>query len=485
MNCPRCNQHVAFTKNQCDACGQDLRTYRKMVSLSNIEYNQALSQAQVRDLSGAMQSLRKSLQFNKLNTSARNLLGLIYYEEGEIVAAISEWVLSKHYQEKGNDADEYIQKLQADPNRLEMYNQSIKKYNTALFAAKHGDTDMAIIQLKKVVNMNPNFVRANQLLALLYMMTGRRDNRARAFRLMRNMIKIDVTNTTTLRYLKELSDMNNKSDPAVKQERAERLEKEKARQMTMTTPELDMQRPITPYKEEKPSIMPIINILIGIIIGIVGMYFLVIPHIKSSMATSNNAKFKQYSEKQASKDSDVATLKDEKSKLEDQIKEYQDQIDELKGKKSGKSATFREVLENLSDAIYYLQHKKERVRSAEALAKINEEALPNDSAKKVYAKVKEATYDKTSAYYSQKGQDAFNGKGLYKGRKEYDEAEQYLKKALEFNPGNVESLYYLGRVYQQHSDNEKAKECYQKIVEEHASSDRVKDAKKRLRELGA
>ena len=57
MNCPRCNARVAFTKNRCDNCGQDLRDYRRVVSLSNAYYNKALEQAKVRDLSGAMESL--------------------------------------------------------------------------------------------------------------------------------------------------------------------------------------------------------------------------------------------------------------------------------------------------------------------------------------------------------------------------------------------------------------------------------------------
>lgn len=35
------------------------------------------------------------------------------------------------------------------------------------------------------------------------MKTERRDNRARAYRLMRAAHKIDVTNTTTIRYLKD------------------------------------------------------------------------------------------------------------------------------------------------------------------------------------------------------------------------------------------------------------------------------------------
>lgn len=149
MNCPRCNAKVAFVKNRCDNCGQSLKNYRRIVSTSNILYNKGLEQAKVRDLS-AIRSLRQSLEFNKLNTNARNLLGVIYFEEGEIVSALSEWVISKHFQPENNDADKYIREVQSNPNKLEMYNQTIRKYNSALFSAQHGDGDMAIIQLKKL-----------------------------------------------------------------------------------------------------------------------------------------------------------------------------------------------------------------------------------------------------------------------------------------------------------------------------------------------
>ena len=325
MNCPRCNVAVAFTKNRCDNCGQELRSYRKTVSLSNSFYNLALSQAKVRDLSGAIVSLKQSLQFNKLNTSARNLLGLIYYEEGEIVAALSEWVLSKHYQDKDNDAEEYIREVQSNPNKLDTYNQTIKKYNTALQAAKHGDDDMAIIQLKKVVNLNPNFIRASQLLALLYMKTERRDNRARAYRLMRAAHKIDVTNTTTIRYLKELSDMKNKSsDPVVKAVEKEQENAKKASKLPSV--EMDAYKTITPYKEERPSVMPFVNIIIGVIIGLAVMYFLVIPHMRATLASNANKNFKQYSENQAASDSDLSTLKDQNKSLKSQVEELQNKI---------------------------------------------------------------------------------------------------------------------------------------------------------------
>ena len=163
MNCPRCNAKVVFVKDRCDNCGQNMVNYRRVVSISNIYYNQGLEQAKVRDLSGAIRSLRQSLEFNKLNTNARNLLGLIYFEVGEIVSALSEWVISKHFQPEYNDADKYIREVQSNPNRLEMYNQTIRKYNAALYSAQHGDGDMAIIQLKKV-SIQSLFVQISFLL---------------------------------------------------------------------------------------------------------------------------------------------------------------------------------------------------------------------------------------------------------------------------------------------------------------------------------
>lgn len=140
---------------------------------------------------------------NKRNTNARNLLGLVYYEVGETVSALSEWVISKHFQAENNDADEYMESLQSNPTKLETLNQTIKKYNSALQSAKQGSDDLAIIQLKKVTSLNPHFVKALQLLALLYIKNGEKD---KALKALLKASKIDVSNTTTLRYLHELDE---------------------------------------------------------------------------------------------------------------------------------------------------------------------------------------------------------------------------------------------------------------------------------------
>ena len=124
MNCPKCGNVVAEQRNRCEVCGKQVTVYRKAYRLSNAYYNRGLEKAKVRDLSGAAIMLKKGLELNKRNTNARNLLGLIYFEMGETVAALSEWVISKHFQIENNDADHYMEKIQHNPTKVRCYESS-------------------------------------------------------------------------------------------------------------------------------------------------------------------------------------------------------------------------------------------------------------------------------------------------------------------------------------------------------------------------
>ena len=126
MKCMNCGAELNDSA-YCPKCGCDVSVQKQAIVLSGLYYNQGLEKAQVRDLSGAIDMLRRSLKFNKLNVPARNLLGLVYFEMGEVVAALSEWVISKNIQPENNIAAEYIENLQQDANRLDIINQTIKK----------------------------------------------------------------------------------------------------------------------------------------------------------------------------------------------------------------------------------------------------------------------------------------------------------------------------------------------------------------------
>ena len=51
----------------CTACGADVSLYKRIMHVSNMYYNDGLEKAGVRDLTGAITSLRQSLKFNKNN----------------------------------------------------------------------------------------------------------------------------------------------------------------------------------------------------------------------------------------------------------------------------------------------------------------------------------------------------------------------------------------------------------------------------------
>ena len=88
---------------------------------------------------------------------------------GEVVAALSEWVISKNLQPTRNIANEYINRLQANSNKLDAINETIRKYNNALALCREGHEDMAAIRLKKILSQNPKLIKGYHLLALIQM----------------------------------------------------------------------------------------------------------------------------------------------------------------------------------------------------------------------------------------------------------------------------------------------------------------------------
>lgn len=185
MNCYYCGAHLD-SMGTCPSCEADVRVWKKIVSISNKLYNDGLECAQARDLTGAVEYLKMSLRYNKMNIQARNLLGLVYFEMGEIVKALSEWIISKSMQGEDNPANDYLNDIQKSSARLDTMSQTVKKFNQSLTYCKEGNTDLALIQMKKVLALNPKLVKGHQLLALLYMKEERYDLALRALKNAKN-----------------------------------------------------------------------------------------------------------------------------------------------------------------------------------------------------------------------------------------------------------------------------------------------------------
>ena len=175
---------------------------KKIMYQSNSWYNDGLRKAQVRDMSGAIVSLQQSLQYNRENIAARNLLGLVYYGIGEVSEALVEWIISKNLCPRDNIADYYIKNVQNSANELESLNQAIKKFNQCLVYCQQNGEDLAIIQLKQVIASHPTFLKAYQLLALIYIQMNQN---TKARQILIEAKKLDTTNELTLTYLQEVT----------------------------------------------------------------------------------------------------------------------------------------------------------------------------------------------------------------------------------------------------------------------------------------
>lgn len=452
----------------CTACGADVSLYKRIMFVSNMYYNDGLERAGVRDLTGAITSLRQSLKFNKNNIDARNLLGLVYFEMGEVVAALSEWVISKNLRPEKNIADDYIDRLQSNSGRLSSINQTIKKYNQALVYCLQDSKDLAIIQLKKVLSLNPRFIRAHQLLALLYMDGEQWD---RAERELRKCMDIDRNNTQTLRYLKEVELML-VPDETVKQSGGKRKKEETVRYVS------DNEMIIQPMNVKEPGssgVPTLVNLGIGLVIGLAATYFLLVPAAQSNTRNEMQDTIRQISNESDGRASRIQELESEAEKLRNEIQELEDRVEGFVGA-GGTVEAFDSLLTVASN---FLREQDNMATAAdlENIAQTLDIEETSTGFQTLYQTLRDAIGPDLSVTYYNEGSE-------YLRHEEYPAAIESFERAVYYDGTNMEALFFLGRAYQANGDNEDAIETYQKVLELFPDSTRVNEARLRLGDLG-
>ena len=463
MICPKCGANMTLKKGVCAKCGFDIEVNQKTRKYSCYYYNQGLSKAQVRDLSGAVDMLNRALKISKKNVDARNLLGLIYFEMGEVALAIREWIISKSYLEENNPATRYLQILQSNAAKVENYNVAIRKYNAAVELAKQGGDDLALIQLKKAVQLNPKYVRAWQLLALIYMKNGDND---RARRCLKRTLSVDIANTTSIGYLKEIRKIKRMgrqlqltvSEPEVTSENEEM----KGEAKTSILPKFR-------YEEDKPDYRSFICLCVGLFAGIMFVFFLVIPSVKAGLREEFKERQVALAEQQsgylAELDALEKTNESLQSRLEMQeleLEAKQDELDSAAGRAGGANV-FRMVdyylkMRNSGDSsrlnLYILQTR---------LRAISQQEMSNANVKSIVALVEKSYPDvynvtMTVAELYQEGTTLF-------ASERFADALEFFVCAYEKSPDNEKNLFYMARSYQLTGDAVHAKQYFNEYKE--------------------
>lgn len=455
MKCYNCGTDLTGD-NRCPNCGIDVKVYKKIVMTSNYYYNQGLERSNVRDLSGAIESLKKSLRFDKTNIQARNLLGLVLFETGEAVSAMGEWVISKSLQPKDNDAGRYLDAVQKNPAQLETVNQTIKKYNQALLYCRQNSTDLAIIQLKKVLSLNPKLVKGHQLLALLYMKENKFEQAKKS---LRAAMKIDSSNTITLRYMKETNQMLRSANSGKKKKKEDDLISYKSGNDLIIQP--------TKFKDTS-GFATILTILLGVAIGVAVTCFLVVPSVKQKAKSDANTSVVQANDTITTKNQQITNLENQIDDLNQQVSSAKSDSEET----SNKISSYDQLL-----SAYKSFQEGDITAAGDALSGVKEENL-SDTAKEIYQNINATVNDQ---YLQVTYADSYQAYSNYN----YEEAKTGFEKVVEmdeaYQDGNA--IYYLAQTYRNLGENEKAIEYYQKVIDGYPNTERAANSSRYLEEL--
>ncbi len=412
--------------------------------IANCYYNLGLERAKLRDLSGAAELLKKALHYDKYQREARNLLGLIFFEMGEVADALVQWVISMNLLPEENPADYYLDEIQRKPAILRICSDNVKRFNQALDYAQHNNKDLAVFQLNQVISDSPNYVKAHILLALLYMDRG---DWIKAGKSLYLVLKIDRNNPKAL----VLMDLVKKNTG-----RAE-IEQSKLKNVfshrKMTDDDVMMPQEIRQLSPWSVSLL----LLLGTVIGLFVFYLLMLPAGIRSANAKNNQELIAYTEKLDAANQKLSNVEEEKSKLQKSYDDAKASLDRYENQNASFMAQYQSLV-NINNAL----STGDILAAAEAYTKLDQSSITDSSLQNMLNTVKSQMEGNVYLRLQEMGTAAWNA-----GKT--DEALQYFTWSVKIRR-EAENLFLLARLQQSMGNTTEANQNFDSVVGEFPSS---------------
>ncbi len=466
MKCPNCGKNVS-SGYICPFCKADIFIFQKMKNASIRCYNEGLQAANDKNLSQAITILEQSVLFDKNNMDARNLLGLLYFEVGHIADALEHWIISTSLQPKNNFATKYINILQKNSRLMEKYNDAVKYYNQALHYLKQGSDDIAIIRLKKALDLNPNFLDACNLMTFCCLLE---ENEKRARHFIETVLQKDANNPFALRYLQEIQQNDHCSTFFLKK----RNTQTKKTPSAVSDKKTDSPPPMPRYKRgEKRNFRLLeqrdfISFGLGVFATTVIIFTLIVPSLHAQQQQTIDtlqAKLEGFQGSTNMTPEEVASMREQFNSLKTENKQLRSE------------ETKQANLELLETAISQATDQKfeECVVTLDA---INTLGFSEEDTKK-YEDLKQTVYPKAAEIFYNKGKNEFLNN-------RFTEAKTHLENCIKFitQEDFADDVYfYLAKIAEQEQDIQKAKTYYEKIQKEFPNSNQMENIKLALQQI--
>lgn len=469
MRCPSCAEN---TQNRivCDNCDIDITLYNKVHMMAARLYNKGLEQAQGRCLSGAIKSLEMCIRLQKNHIEANNLLGIIYWEVGEVGRAIKQWLDSLSYKEEQNLAKFYLEKVRSSPTELARIGDTMILYNKSLEYMAQKSEDIAIISLRKAISQNPNYVEAKVLLSLYYITNNQE---TKAVELLKEALKTDKDHPRANRYWDNLSLDVTRSQVSPPQPMVHRVKKVQPARMQPIEPKSPGAVKASKLIEPKPFKGNILAFVIGAICMLAVYAILITP--------SKTLELKQQIKLAEDKSVQV------QNKLDKVMEEQEEAIASIEHEKGAlekvnqtlkKDQEIQQVALDLQ-TVQSLSDQREWAEAASKLSNINKDYLDDSTSSQydelvltVYPSAGEALYNEGYREYS--GKDYVQAIALFEKSYLYAKDQRYSDNAL----------YMIGHSHEDLKQIEQAIQYYNSVVENYPGTDGAGMAQRRLRALG-
>ncbi|HHW48968.1 MAG TPA: tetratricopeptide repeat protein [Clostridiaceae bacterium] len=345
-----------------------------------------------------------------------------------------------------------------DPTLPDKIISSITLYNQALESIRSNSEDIAIIELKKAIALNPDFYEAMNLLGLCYCFINETEKAEELFKRVLDGEKNSIRALNYIKMIKGDIGTDSISSRAKKRERRSIKEKTRKRESEKGT-----------GKNYRVSLL---KYALSFVAGAVLMFILNMAFMQGSNAslpdpdTSSEEIIRQLNEKIKNQERAYNKLSEDYRALEENFEKVSQNLEYYK---------FSVKLYEIED----LYDKREYEPAADMLILMKTVDFKGEEKErfdKLYEKVMPAAANKV---YEE-------GLVLANTKRQYEEAIKKLNKVQMYKEDfrHMDAvLYYLGKCYQQLNDSRNALATYQKLMEQYPQSSYIKWAKIRIYEL--
>jgi len=357
--------------------------------------------------------------------------------------------------------DEIIQENEKIPDKIR---NSIFLYNKAIESLRSGSEDIAAIELKKAVSMNPNFNEALNLLGICYSYIGEVDKAAEMFR---KVIKAESNSILAMGYLQKLGladtipvqpEKYSKQPAAKHSDALKRIREKKTYKIEKKNENRSARKKLLHY------LMIGIAFAAGFLVAL-AIYLMmpqkdtVVPQPDQSVVDAAVNAAKQESQAKIDElEKKVETLQKEKDSAVAQADYYKSSLKLYEIESLYRSKDYQ----GAADILLLMKTVQFRDSEKEKFDTLYETVMP------LAAK---AAYDQ--------------GYKLYNSRKYPESLKSFEKVAIyDENYDRMDAvLYYMGRCHQFAQDSRTAIALFQKLVDNYPKSGFLRSAKARINEL--